>query len=242
VSDARTTFCDVCVSFGSVTALRDASFAMKAGERVALVGPNGSGKSTIVRLMAGFWQPTHGSVRIDPKSIIGYVPQSLDLWEHLSVEQHLCLLNGGNHFLHPAAFNSADRGEAILIALDLIQLKDRKAHTLSGGQRQRLALARALTHNPKILLLDEFTASLDPQTSLGMLRLLESDIVHSGCLIVFVTHNLKFALEFGTRLMFLDAGMIMEDVSPLSQSAIMGSGHEIRKFFDSTLYLEDSND
>lgn len=207
--------------------LRNISLKIEQGERVALIGVNGSGKSSLLKVLCGFWEINSGLItydfndhvaefsntnpldvsRMSPGSTdaellrFGYVPQGLALWDHLSVSENLTLVT--------SVANS--RLNLVVEALDIQKFLKIKASQLSGGQRQRVALARALVVNPEVLLLDEFTSSLDPLTAKEILSVLLSDLVSKDCIVVFASHHLSFVKAFGTRCVLLENGAIVDD-------------------------------
>lgn len=205
---------ELSIRYGDRTVLEGVTFEAGSTERIALIGPNGSGKSTLLRAVLGLVSPASGRIDRAPDSTapqrapFGYVPQSLDLWEHLTAREHLSLL--------PSPTNSnagASSGAAatLLNQLGLLAKLDAKASTLSGGQRQRLALARALWRQPSLLLLDEFTSSLDPATANEVMAVLLSDLLPKHSLVLFATHNLSFARRFATRFLFIEEGRLADD-------------------------------
>jgi ABC-type multidrug transport system ATPase subunit len=207
--------------------LRDINLKLVEGERVALIGVNGSGKSSLLKLLCGFWKISSGSIKYDFNGHIaeftskhpldvsrttigstsvemirfGYVPQNLALWDHLSVSENLTLAN--------SVANS--RLDLVIEALNIQEFLKIKAQQLSGGQRQRVALARALVVDPEVLLLDEFTSSLDPLTAKEILSVLLSDLISKNCIVVFASHHLSFVEAFGTRCVLLADGEILDD-------------------------------
>jgi ABC-type multidrug transport system ATPase subunit len=204
---------DIVVERRSTAILQIDKLEFHSGERVAILGANGSGKTTLIRLLAGMWQPTQGSVEVTSHAMplkVGFVSQQLDLWNNVSVRNHLALC------LPPKQREHSSRIELLLAELSLLELQDVRAQSLSGGQRQRLALARALLRQPNILLLDEFTSSLDPQTAFSILSILKGPLVDPGTLIVFVSHNIRFAGRFATRILFLRNGTLEFDGDSMS--------------------------
>lgn len=199
------------VSYDRRAVLSDISFSAASGERIALIGPNGSGKSTLLRAILQLAPTSAGTIQVrnlngsgDRGVTFGYAPQALDLWEHLTAEQHLALLP-------PSQNHGALNADQLLGRLGLAEKLHAKASTLSGGQRQRLALARALWRAPAILLLDEFTSSLDPATANEVMSILLSDLLPKTSLVLFATHNLNFARRFATRFFYLEAGALQAD-------------------------------
>ena len=194
---------------GGVQALRDVTLKIRAGERVALVGANGCGKSTLLRLLHGLTQASAGQVVADPnlrQAMLFQRPQLL----RLSVQTNLALgpwLAGT-----PWAAASAQA----LLALQrvgLVELARRNARHLSGGQQQRVALARAWALKPQVLLLDEPTASLDPQAKRDVEALIH-EFAHQSpdMTLVFSSHNLGQVKRLASRVIYLEDGRVMADL------------------------------
>jgi polar amino acid transport system ATP-binding protein len=197
---------DVRIVSGDRIILDSITLSFGAGERVVLLGRSGSGKSSLIKLLAGLWHPTAGTIdRYSQKSPtrIGYVSQTLDLWSHLSARDHLALCRHGEG-TEPANV------DATLDLLGIAALSHIPARQLSGGQRQRLALGRALVTQPNVLLLDELTSALDPVTAKALLDVLKS-FSDSKRLVVLATHNVRFARAFATRTIFLEDGVVSHD-------------------------------
>jgi tungstate transport system ATP-binding protein len=199
------------VRFGSVIAVTGVSFALRAGECVALVGSNGSGKTTLLRLLHG--QLAHEGARRAQATIAGREPAQamvfqrpfllrLSVWHNLIVALWLAKV--------PRAERAA-RAMQSLTRVGLADQRDRPARVLSSGQQQRLALARAWAVRPRVLFLDEPTASLDP----GAKREVEQLIVEftqEGMAVVMSTHNLGQAKRLATRVVYLEGGRLIVDL------------------------------
>ena len=202
--------------FGSFTALDDVSLAVGAGEFFSLLGPSGCGKTTLLRLLAGFDQPTEGTIAIAGEPMAGVpanrrptnmVFQSYAIFPHLSVAENI------GYGLRKQSLDSATLERRVGDALAMVALAGlgaRRPHELSGGQRQRVALARALVMRPKVLLLDEPLSALDKKLREHMhveLRQLQRAV---GITFVLVTHDQEEALTLSDRLAVMFAGRIAQ--------------------------------
>ena len=203
---------DVARSFGEVHAVRSVSFEARAGEVTGLVGPNGSGKTTLLLMLATLLVPDRGTIRIgghDPvtessavRSTLGWMPDVLGAWSALSVRTSLELT---------ARLYGIDRATARTRADELVELVDlvpfaaQPTRVLSRGQKQRLSLARALVHDPRVLLLDEPASGLDPGARIALRTLLRR-LAAEGRTIVVSSHVLAELDDLADRAVFLDAG------------------------------------
>jgi len=193
---------DLHASRGGRSVLRGFSLSVDAGERIAVLGPNGSGKSTLLRAIAGLDPVDAGAIRADATHAdanragkVGLVLQQGALFPHLSVLANTTLALRVAARMAPAAADRAARDALALVAIDRL---DAMPHELSGGQQQRVAIARALALAPRVLLLDEPTAALDPDATREVGRALAA-LSATGIATVFVTHDLGFAEAFATR-------------------------------------------
>ena len=154
-------------SFGAVTAVEHVDLVIQDGEFFSMLGPSGSGKTTVLRMIAGFEQPTAGSVRLDGEDVTTRPPFARDVntvFQDYALFPHMDVLTNVEYGLRVRRVPKADRRDRAMAALDSVQLAhlgDRRPTQLSGGQRQRVALARALVNRPKVLLLDEPLGALD---------------------------------------------------------------------------------
>ena len=217
-------------TFADRVAVRDLSLSVAAGEVVALLGPNGAGKTTTMRMLAGLIPPTSGRVRIDGVAVsrasadamrraIGLLTETPGLWERLTVRLNL-LTYARLHGL-PDARSQVDR---VLALVDLTDRADDPAGKLSKGLKQRAALARALIHQPPIVLLDEPTSGLDP-ASARHVRDLISRLRREGRAILVSTHNLAEAEELADRIAIINTRLLaLDTVSSLRQS---GAGTKV---------------
>jgi ABC-2 type transport system ATP-binding protein len=204
-------------SFGSLVAVDDVSFALERGELVGLLGPNGAGKTTTVSMVAGLLAPDGGEVLIggsrlqgdtDPnKRRIGFVPQDLALYDELSAGANLRFF-GALYSLSGAALN-----DAIAAALTLVGLADRaheKVGTYSGGMKRRLNLAAGLLHDPDVLLLDEPTVGVDPQSRNAIFDNLEL-LKSRGKALLYTTHYMEEVERLADRIVVIDRGKVIAD-------------------------------
>lgn len=211
-------------SFGDHEVLCDISEHIVPGEKVVIIGPSGSGKSTFLRCMNLLEQPTDGQIIFDGVDItekgvdinkirqqMGMVFQHFNLFPHLSIMENLTLAPIQLKLMSKEAAN-----EEALSLLKLVNLSE-KADTypgqLSGGQKQRIAIVRSLMMKPKMMLFDEPTSALDPEMVgevLGVMKGLADD----GMTMAVVTHEMGFAREVATRVLFMDEGRIMEQGTP----------------------------
>ena len=220
--------------FGHVHALRGVDLSVRRGEVVCVLGPSGSGKSTLLRCINFIETPTSGRVFIDGRPIgaesadevprdrkrtslcairseIGMVFQHFNLWSHMSVL--------GNVIEGLIQVRKLPRSEAIAIGTRLLAkvgLSDKvneRPTRLSGGQKQRVAIARALAMQPKLILFDEPTSALDPEL-IGEVLDVMNDLAHEGMTMVIVTHEIGFARAAGSRVVFMDQGVVVEEGTP----------------------------
>ncbi len=196
--------------FDGVTILDDISLTVEKGQVLVIVGPSGCGKSTFLRCLIGLEQPDDGEVRLDKKAM-GMVFQNYDLFPHKTILQNLILA--------PVKVQKRDKSEVTEEALKLLERvglsekKDQYPRQLSGGQKQRAAIVRALIMHPEILLLDEITAALDPEMVREVLEVVLS-LAKEGRTMLIVTHEMAFAKAVADRIVFLDAGRIVEETPP----------------------------
>jgi ABC-2 type transport system ATP-binding protein len=195
--------------YGERTALRDVSFAVSSGELVALIGPNGAGKTTLLSVLAGVLAPDGGGVSCRPEvGAIGWVPQQAAIYTRLTVVENLRLwarLEGV-----PDAGKTVAR---MLKQTDLVDRADEQVGRLSGGNRQRVNIAVGLLSEPRVLLLDEPSAALDP-IQRGRLWEFVGALGGQGTSVVFSTHNVAEAEHYAGRVLVLDEGRLLFDGSP----------------------------
>ncbi len=204
-------------SYGALQAVDDVTFCASDGETIGLLGPNGAGKTTTVSIIAGLLSPTSGEVLIDGRPLagdtdpvkrkIGLVPQDLALYDEMSALDNLSFF-GALYDLSGAPLT-----RAIAEALDLVGLADRakdKVGTFSGGMKRRLNLAAALLHDPQILLLDEPTVGVDPQSRNAIFDNLEV-LKSRGKTLIYTTHYMEEAERLCDRLVIIDHGKVIAD-------------------------------
>ncbi len=214
---------------GERTLIHDVSLRLEAGRRTVVLGPNGAGKSVLMRLMHGLIEPTAGRIVWNGGGV--RPPQAMVFQRPVMLRRSV--LDNVTYALYLAGVPAAERrarGEAVLERVGLSPLAHRPARVLSGGEQQRVALARAWALRPRVLFLDEPTASLDPGASAEVERLIRV-IADDGCSIVMVTHHLGQARRLADDIVFVDAGRITEHTpvadffaAPRSEQA----GHYLR--------------
>ncbi len=202
--------------FGSFPAVKDVSLSIQKGECFALLGASGCGKTTLLRMLAGFEEPSAGTIRIDGQDMTAIPPwnrpvhmmfQSYALFPHMSVEKNV------GYGLKHEPLTRAQRKARVAEMLDLVQMTgfgDRKPHQISGGQRQRVALARALARQPKVLLLDEPLAALDKKLREHTQFELMAIQARTGVNFIVVTHDQEEAMTLADRLAVMDKGQVRQ--------------------------------
>ena len=211
-------------SFGDHLVLDDITEHIAPGEKVVIIGPSGSGKSTFLRCLNLMEYPTSGVITFngiettDPKSNIDLIRQQMGMvFQHFNLFPNMTILK--NITLAPVRTKRMTKAEAEERAMALLRrvgLED-KANAypsqLSGGQKQRIAIVRALAMDPKVILFDEPTSALDPEM-VGEVLAVMKELAAEGMTMVVVTHEMGFAREVSDRVMFMDAGKIVEQGSP----------------------------
>ncbi|MBR3132232.1 amino acid ABC transporter ATP-binding protein [Candidatus Saccharibacteria bacterium] len=209
-------------SFGKNKVLNGINFKLTEGERVVILGPSGSGKSTFLRCINWMEEPTAGEMYFDGELVteknirrirrnIGMVFQHFNLIANMTVMENLLLA--------PLKLKLMKRNEAekrakdLLRHIGLLNKADAYPASLSGGQKQRVAIIRAMMLSPEVLLFDEPTSALDPE-SIGDVLSLIRELAERGMTIMIVTHEMSFAKEIATRIVFIDKGRIIEEGTP----------------------------
>ena len=211
-------------NFGSLEVLKDISMEVDEGEVVVLLGPSGSGKSTLLRCLNQLEKVTDGQIIIDGQDVtdkhtdinkvrenIGMVFQHFNLFNHLSVLRNMTLAP-----VHLKTLSKEEAKQKALQLLERVGLADKAEafpSQLSGGQKQRVAIARALEMNPDILLFDEPTSALDPEM-VGEVLAVMKELAKEGMTMVVVTHEIGFAREVASRVIFMEGGYIVEEGTP----------------------------
>ena len=215
---------DLHKSFGKLSVLNGITEHIEKGEKIVVIGPSGFGKSTFLRCLNLLEQPTSGEIYVDDELTtqknfnvnklrmkMGMVFQGFNLFPHLSVQRNLTLAPVK---LRLKTQEEAD--EAALTLLSRVGLRDKAdayPRQLSGGQQQRVGIARALAMNPEIMLFDEPTSALDPEMVGEVLDVMKQ-LAADGMTMVVVTHEMGFAREVASRVLFMDNGLIVEENSP----------------------------
>ncbi len=215
---------DLAKSFGDNHVIKNINMHITPGEKVVIVGPSGSGKSTFLRCLNLLEQPTGGTITFDGQEItapgvdvnkirrrMGMVFQHFNLFANLTVKENIMLA--------PVQLKLKTKAEAEAEAmrlLKLVNLEEKAASypsQLSGGQKQRIAIVRSLAMDPEVMLFDEPTSALDPEMVGEVLELMKK-LADDGMTMVVVTHEMGFAREVATRVVFMDGGYIKEENNP----------------------------
>ncbi|MBE6573140.1 MAG: amino acid ABC transporter ATP-binding protein [Ruminococcaceae bacterium] len=212
-------------SFGdTIHVLRGMDMEIKKGEVVVIIGPSGSGKSTFLRSLNLLEEPTDGHIYfdgvdiMDPKTDInlhrqkmGMVFQQFNLFPHMTVLKNMTL--GPIKLLKMSKADAEEKAMELLKVVGLADRADAYPSQLSGGQKQRIAIVRALAMNPEVMLFDEPTSALDPEMVGEVLEVMKK-LAESGMTMVVVTHEMGFAREVASRVVFIDEGVIAENAPP----------------------------
>ena len=227
-------------SFGKLEVLKGLTTTIKKGEVVVMIGPSGGGKSTFLRCMNLLEQPTEGKIVFDDIDIVSADEKTKNkvrsemgmVFQHFNLFPHLSILD--NITLAPRLVRGVDRATAEKKAMELLErvglAEKAKAYPqqLSGGQKQRVAIVRSLAMEPKVMLFDEPTSALDPEMVGEVLDVMK-DLAKNGMTMVVVTHEMRFARDVASRVLFLEGGRIAEEGSPM---AIFGApkGERLKEF------------
>ena len=215
---------DLHKNFGKLVVLNGITEHIEKGEKIVVIGPSGSGKSTFLRCMNLLEQPTSGEIYVDDELItqkkfnvnklrmkMGMVFQGFNLFPHLTVQKNLTLAP-----VKLGVKSQEEADETALALLSRVGLRDKAdayPRQLSGGQQQRVGIARALAMNPEIMLFDEPTSALDPEMVGEVLDVMKQ-LAEDGMTMVVVTHEMGFAREVASRVLFMDNGLIIEQNAP----------------------------
>lgn len=211
--------------FDNVHAVNDVSLTIDKGEIICLIGPSGSGKSTVCRCINGLEIPESGTISIDnevidynneeqakkARSKMGFVFQHFNLFPHMNVLSNMTL--APIQVLGMSQEDAEAKAMELLARVGLSDKKDAYPRQLSGGQKQRVAIARSLMMNPEIMLFDEPTSALDPEMVAEVLEVMKQ-LAREGMTMVIVTHEMGFAKEISSRIVFLEDGKIIEEQPP----------------------------
>ncbi|MCX6397211.1 MAG: ABC transporter ATP-binding protein [Propionibacteriales bacterium] len=211
---------DLAKSFGSVSAVDGVDLTIAEGEFFSMLGPSGSGKTTVLRMIAGFEQPTRGTVSLAGQDVTGLPPFARDVntvFQDYALFPHMSIAENVEYGLRVKRVPKAERRTRVGEALETVRLSshgDRRPHQLSGGQRQRVALARALINRPTVLLLDEPLGALDLKLRREMQIELKAIQREVGITFVFVTHDQEEALTLSDRIAIFNDGRILQVATP----------------------------
>ncbi|WKN24066.1 amino acid ABC transporter ATP-binding protein [Azotobacter vinelandii] len=217
---------DLHLSFADTRVLRGIDLDVQRGQAVSIIGPSGSGKSTLLRCITGLLRPQRGQIRVGDTAVhelrsdaefialrkrVGFVFQQYNLFPHLSVLENLTI--APCKVLGRERREAQDEARRLLGKVRLEHKEHAYPGELSGGQQQRVAIARALAMRPELILFDEVTSALDPETVGEVLRTIR-ELIEEGMTCVLVTHEMRFAEEISDAVYFTEHGVIVEHGSP----------------------------
>ena len=221
--------------FGENHVLRGIDLSVERGEVVCIIGPSGSGKSTLLRCVNLLEKPSDGRITVldqeitDPdcdidlaRTRIGMVFQSFNLFPHMTVLENICIAQ--RKVLKRPAQEAESRARALLARVGLAEKESAYPSQLSGGQQQRVAIARALAMDPAVMLFDEATSALDPELVGEVLNVMRS-LADEGMTMLVVTHEMGFARNVASRVVFMDGGVVVEQGPP---EQVIGNPREDR--------------
>ena len=217
-------FKNVTKRFGSVTILDGVDLAVEPGEKIVLIGPSGSGKSTLLRCINGLEKIQGGDLIVDGRSVTeggssirlirqeaGMVFQQFNLFPQMTALENVAF--GPRRVRGASPDEAREQAKELLARVGLAERASHYPSELSGGQQQRVAIARALAVRPKVMLFDEPTSALDPELRHEVLQVMQS-LAEEGMTMIVVTHEIGFAKQVGTRLIFMENGHISVDGKP----------------------------
>lgn len=215
---------NVSKKFGNVYALKNVNLQIETGEKIVIIGPSGSGKSTLIRSINGLEHPTEGTIVVDGIDVtakkvdtrklyadVAMVFQDFNLYPHKTVLENVTI--APIHIQHVPKKEAERTGAEYLERVGLCDKVDQYPTKLSGGQKQRVAIARALNMHPQIILFDEPTSALDPEMIQEVLEVIK-DLAKSKITMVIVTHEMGLAREAADRVVFMEAGEIVDTGTP----------------------------
>ena len=236
MSEALLKIRDLKKAFGKLEVLKGLATDIRKGEVVVMIGPSGGGKSTFLRCMNLLEQPTEGTIEFEGIDIVSADEKTKNrvrsemgmVFQHFNLFPHLTILD--NITLAPRLVRGVAREEAekkameLLVRVGLAEKAKAYPQQLSGGQKQRVAIVRSLAMEPKVMLFDEPTSALDPEM-VGEVLAVMKDLAKNGMTMVVVTHEMRFARDVATRVLFLDGGRITAEGTP---DEIFGQKHDGR--------------
>lgn len=235
---------DLNKSFGANHVLRGIDLHVQRGEVVCIIGPSGSGKSTLLRCINMLEQPSSGSIVVlgrelthldcdidEARTRIGMVFQQFNLFPHMTALENICVAQ--RKVLGRSKAEAEMKGLQLLARVGLTEKADAYPGQLSGGQQQRVAIARALAMDPDVMLFDEATSALDPELVGDVLNVMKT-LAEDGMTMLVVTHEMGFASNVATRVVFMDGGVIVEQ-GPPSQVINAPQEDRTRSFLSSVL-------
>lgn len=216
---------NVCKSFGKTEVLHNIDLSIPEGEVLVIIGPSGSGKSTLIRCINCLEMISSGELIVDTIRIpaernrvrqirleVGMVFQQFNLFPHMTALENVAF--GPRKARKISSAEAEETAKDLLAKVGLAEFENKLPGQLSGGQQQRVAIARALAVNPKVMLFDEPTSALDPEMIGEVLDVMKNIAKDSGMTMVVVTHEMGFASQVGSRLIFMDDGRIVEEGKP----------------------------
>ena len=235
---------DLNKSFGANHVLRGIDLHVQRGEVVCIIGPSGSGKSTLLRCVNMLEKPTSGTIVVlgrelthidcdidEARTKIGMVFQQFNLFPHMTALENICVAQ--RKVLGRSKAEAEMKGLQLLARVGLTEKADAYPGQLSGGQQQRVAIARALAMDPDVMLFDEATSALDPELVGDVLNVMKN-LAEEGMTMLVVTHEMGFASNVATRVVFMDGGVIVEE-GPPSQVIAAPREERTQSFLSSVL-------